>query len=1143
MQRVDHMIDELGPDWEEDTIYCEATCQPEDILYEGSDDDDYDSPSTRRLRYEAAGQRFLDGVEPFLLTAQLRGPFDKGSGWVNPWRSKHRTVRATQEIAKSPAKQVQQRKRKRVVSIPETTQAETQDSLECHLPSPESLKQPSVADLHPFLEEDELVMVQNWRSSVEPTALTKDSFWASTPQGDQSTRRRRARGSGWLRKLATKRRRTEIMEMGSVNTPLPRRSDTDIIQPSLSTELSFSSSSQLPSSALRSTPQRQFSKPRSRSQEPDDEDELVSTVSDAAVDASASVRRVSPRRDVQPNYDSAGHDYEDELSQEQLAAAATLSSPVSQRTCPPSSSRRSPLKAQLSREARQSQTPSKRRRPTSCPIPPDTERKADMVQQNQASAHEDGEDEDEDNVFETQEDQSFCFKMRQKTVVEVASSPAVLRVQEPPEAEPALEEEETWAGFSSEDEGFPSLSSIASSEVSNKSTPVVLTVALDTSQGTEDSENEDASSSGLSSILSQYFDGFDSTVLASQDALEMRGETEGKAAEVIEVAAVQKKDKLKVQVEKPSPATSQKVGKSMPTGPSESRDGAREGEESDEPMELDQQIEDDTLDAGDDSLTSMEDEDLEDLALKPLVNSASRTPKDVKVNNFTPSFSGALLLKASVRRSLPTNWSRVSQLRSVSTSSSLAVVTTHTAEAKRHSDEVSTASEEDSEDDDSIESESEAESPAESGSEFEPGPVSQSRGTILDAGSPSEALSKTVDSLVHHETTLDRALKQVQADQESAQQVTVEEGQHNDTRDIDSQMEVNNPKSQPLSTSQQSPWAGNQLSQYAAMAIFHLSQEETATNPALTPRKTDSSLETTAHEAQTPWTDEVKLSKKREAVTPNLMKAAQDMPMQEPSGFIDTPVMSLPTRNQNISATPDIAPRLSTPEPQFSVKSFASFMSPSPEQRPRRLPRASWRDSGSGLPSTQGILASAMKNPWSTKSDRRVSWASLPGEDDHPFTPAVAETLPPLSQPRSRASSPPPLVPIADLPTSDDAKFHEHFKVMIRRTQDRRQNILPTESQRTVGSPSPLGMAKKFIEVDEVLQPDEEDKHDTAESLPVLKPTEKLQDNVDFVENVFREMSDYLETWNVDTELEQARKEDSTETPRPRIDVSAQSPW
>lgn len=73
---------------------------PEDILYPGSDDDE--TPRERekkRLRIETQGQQYLNGRPLFILSAGLRGPFDKG--WVNPWRSRKRKY-AVDDIRRFP---------------------------------------------------------------------------------------------------------------------------------------------------------------------------------------------------------------------------------------------------------------------------------------------------------------------------------------------------------------------------------------------------------------------------------------------------------------------------------------------------------------------------------------------------------------------------------------------------------------------------------------------------------------------------------------------------------------------------------------------------------------------------------------------------------------------------------------------------------------------------------------------------------------------------------------------------------------------------------------------------------------------------------------------------------------------------------
>ena len=63
----------------------EAAFRPEDVLYSGSEEDAStgEERARKRRRIIQAGLEYLDGKEPFILTASLRGPFDRG--WNNPW--------------------------------------------------------------------------------------------------------------------------------------------------------------------------------------------------------------------------------------------------------------------------------------------------------------------------------------------------------------------------------------------------------------------------------------------------------------------------------------------------------------------------------------------------------------------------------------------------------------------------------------------------------------------------------------------------------------------------------------------------------------------------------------------------------------------------------------------------------------------------------------------------------------------------------------------------------------------------------------------------------------------------------------------------------------------------------------------------
>ncbi|KFZ06214.1 hypothetical protein V501_07618 [Pseudogymnoascus sp. VKM F-4519 (FW-2642)] len=69
-----------------------ALCFDDEVICEGSDSEDSPlSKAERQKRRGAIEKRYIAGHAPMIMSAQLRGPFDKNSGWVNPWRSKRPT--------------------------------------------------------------------------------------------------------------------------------------------------------------------------------------------------------------------------------------------------------------------------------------------------------------------------------------------------------------------------------------------------------------------------------------------------------------------------------------------------------------------------------------------------------------------------------------------------------------------------------------------------------------------------------------------------------------------------------------------------------------------------------------------------------------------------------------------------------------------------------------------------------------------------------------------------------------------------------------------------------------------------------------------------------------------------------------------
>ncbi|KAK0662937.1 hypothetical protein QBC41DRAFT_260162, partial [Cercophora samala] len=145
----------LQPDhFGDQDVYCEANHEPEDVLYIGSDDDEYESPAERRERIEAQARRYLQGKRLHLISASLSGPFTKASGWTNPWRSKSGVRKPSKRkrptITKKPA-----------VKIPPPAPYESSE-----LSSPRSdivhLDDAPTQDA----DDESLARVQDWRDQV-----------------------------------------------------------------------------------------------------------------------------------------------------------------------------------------------------------------------------------------------------------------------------------------------------------------------------------------------------------------------------------------------------------------------------------------------------------------------------------------------------------------------------------------------------------------------------------------------------------------------------------------------------------------------------------------------------------------------------------------------------------------------------------------------------------------------------------------------------------------------------------------------------------------------------------------------------------------------------------------------------------------
>lgn len=212
----------------DEPIYCAAYDESEPVLCAGSDEElDKTARVAKRLRYEEHGLRYLRGQHPRLVSASLRGPFNNSSGWQNPWASKQTKMKfaVTKPLAKSAAKPPQKlQKRLETIVAPEAGTPATRDSMQCHLPSPDSHRELDLND-RAHINAEKRTRIQEWANSVPADTLHRDEFWApndvAADMSDSSCPPKRPAGNEWLRSKLHKRRRTDPSSSGPLFTPTP----------------------------------------------------------------------------------------------------------------------------------------------------------------------------------------------------------------------------------------------------------------------------------------------------------------------------------------------------------------------------------------------------------------------------------------------------------------------------------------------------------------------------------------------------------------------------------------------------------------------------------------------------------------------------------------------------------------------------------------------------------------------------------------------------------------------------------------------------------------------------------------------------------------------------------------------------------
>lgn len=185
----------------DEPLYCEAVHDKDDDgFYSGSEDDHYEGPLHRRLHIEKKAIDFLSGNVPILISAALRGPFDK-EHWNNPWRS----TRAELHSGSCKAQPTHSRQ----TAVPEEDLPDTQGTSLYPLPSPETTNPPS-AKKNPYMDEQDYSRVKTWRAAVKSTSTSKDPFWQSQQDDNDEgfTTRKRSADSTWLHKRDRKKPRS-----------------------------------------------------------------------------------------------------------------------------------------------------------------------------------------------------------------------------------------------------------------------------------------------------------------------------------------------------------------------------------------------------------------------------------------------------------------------------------------------------------------------------------------------------------------------------------------------------------------------------------------------------------------------------------------------------------------------------------------------------------------------------------------------------------------------------------------------------------------------------------------------------------------------------------------------------------------------
>ena len=1078
--------------WGNNSLYCEAVCDPQDVYYEGSDDDDYESPSVRRMRYEAAGRRFLNGNTPLMLSASLRGPFEENSGWKNPWRSK-------KSASKQHSRVIPQSPSKTTLSSSASIQP-TADKSECHLPSPQSLKQASV-EPHAYLQKADLNRVHAWRNAVKPTTNTHQANDECdlTPTRLVSSKKRRAKSSDWLQANSNKKRKFTFSDTAVHDTPSNRRARRAALNasfPASSFRHNTAANTSFQSAPARLASPRVSTPSKHQNIIPEhDNDELGEIVKSDRTKSStrftSPIKRLSPKRKIWCTKGGSTADSEDELAQDKPAdfkAAKTLSSPVS-------------LKNGMTQLPQPTETLVPRAPRivlTSLESDFNTTTGHQVISEEAQGNHDTttpGTDMVTNPQIGRQAEQESCSSSRptgHKTALshaalfETTTDPMIVcRPSSPLSSISSAFGSAPWSNmFSSTSEAYCSDIQAIADHVN-------------------DSDQDVNSNSHQTEKPIVHQDDSASQVLCDTHQSDVGSSDSDELSDISEPSMTRSSIEYLLSSQQNPTVNESVVGDTVPTGLGDAS--------TDQVLKTEAQ-------SGKIATPELESKCISGSEIHIL---AQHSPEALKGDmEFHVPAAGADELGSQVEE-VPLTMADTSM---TDTDQSLAIEDQYLpAEDLQTVENDSTASEHSN---CPMPVEKKELTTAEATSSFCLKNIFQrlvsssswTKSQMLETEAVQELQRPDSDESVHDEA-MDCQISEVEenavrmAESEQSDSVLGHRGQlPSFPPAAASEAETGNEtlKNETDTASQQGSWSKSQGTESFGLGIHN-----STTASIITTQSNDRDLDGVGHhaDAQSPWA--VPLGDQPADAEKYATAAAEAHNM-------DVHIEAVCTSSPALVSQALMPARPTTPEFQFPIKPFAAFMTPSPEHRARSARSSTQRGQVSivRMPGTGKVLASALKNPWSSsRTNRRVSWAPLPGENNAESPCGQAKDGSPFClKSRQRGSSPPPTQTVDDIDAHGEIGFMDHFTAMEKRASGSGLREVPLEGEETAAEDStPCSSAENGSSF--TWQP-------FSSTIPQRShkdPNEEWQftsEAADINDQVFDDLQELLQPWVTDADLE-----------------------